>query len=225
MVPLLKSGMVKGLSVTLPLKEVLYRHVEQLDEAARVIGAVNTVFMQDGIIRGSNTDWVGILQALKTGGDLAHRPLVAILGAGGTARAAAFVAQKLEARLEIFNRTEKRAKALAQEFGGVAYPLEAFDSARYDIVIQTTSLGMGSSMESPVSFPVARSGAIALDLVYSPRMTAFLSAAQHAGARVVYGDEVLLQQAVMQFELFFGARAPVEKMRVALQERMKVRLS
>lgn len=218
LVQLVRDGVVRGLSVTIPFKERFLQYVDQVDEAARLIGAINTIYLQDGKVRGSNTDWVGILQALQSSEPLPNRPKVAVIGAGGTAKAAVYAAKQLGGEVCIYNRTVSRAQRIGSSLGAQASSLDLFHSSEFEIIIQTTSVGMGDPALSPVRFEAPNQQQVALDLVYTPRQTRFLVEAAAKGARTVSGEEVFLAQAAMQFELFFGSRAPLEAMKSALNE-------
>lgn len=191
-----------GASVTIPHKEAI--DVDDRDEAAREIGALNTVVVRDGRFMGYNTDAEAALDALGPVGG--KRALV--LGAGGAARAIVWGLRRGGASVVVANRTPERACALGCE----TLAWERRGDAGAEIVVNATSVGMGAD-ESP--FPVAgwRRGMLAFDVVYTPRDTRFLREARAAGARTVEGIEMFLRQADRQFRLFTGAPMPVEVVR------------
>ncbi len=214
---LLRSGALAGASVTMPLKEMLLEQVDELTDSAQAIGALNTLYLQEGKVVGDNTDWSGIVRSIEEQTPLVGKK-VGVLGAGGTARAAAYAVKEKGGALYIFNRTQEKAQKLAEQFGGTSGALSDEDGIRScDILIQTTSVGMKPNEEhSVVPAECFRAGQVVLDLVYVPKETRFLLFAKSAGAKVIYGDRVFLWQGVRQSEIFSGGKAPVEVMKRAL---------
>lgn len=222
----MKALNFRGASVLMPHKERILELLDLVDETAKRIGSVNTVVNSEGKLKGFNTDWLGVVGALERHGSLRGKR-VALLGAGGTGRAACFGLNERGAEVTIFNRTLERAEALAAEFGGKAGQLDdQLQLQEFDIVLNTTSLGMskkvgegrvGDIARSPVGPGAFRVGQLVCDVVYTPLKTQFLADAEAAGAEIIFGTEVLLQQGVAQFELFTGQTAPVTEMREALQ--------
>ena len=209
----------RGFSVSKPYKESVIPLLDEVDQTAAEIGAVNTVLVRDGRLIGYNSDWIGALRAVEEKIDPAGRT-VFLAGAGGAARAVAFGFKKRGARVVVWNRGADRgltlARAAGAEYGGSLEEL-AGSSKDYDILINTTSLGMGAqSGLSPVPASALKPGAAVLDAVFAPRRTRLLSEAAAAGCVCVEGAAMLLYQGLFQFELFTGRAAPVEAMRSAL---------
>jgi len=208
-----------GGNVTIPHKEAAFSLVENHDEAATAIGAVNTLWLEDGKLCGGNTDAYGFaanLDALAPGWDSADTALV--LGAGGAGRAIVHALQKRGfSRISIVNRTVSRAQELADHFGeGVcAHGWDAAQSLVKDagLIVNTTSLGMSGHGEEATEFPLdlgeAQKSAVATDIVYIPLKTPFLAKADAAGLKTVDGLGMLLHQAVPGFERWFGKRPQV----------------
>jgi shikimate dehydrogenase len=200
---------LRQLAVSIPHKEAVLAHLDAVDETARRIGAVNTVTLRDGRLCGSNTDWIGLARALERETALAGRRAV-VLGAGGTARAATFALRERGARVSVLNRSVERAEALARELDAdAAGPLEQLAALDYDVLVNTTSVGL-SSDESPVPAAALRRGAVVLDAVYDPPETRLLRDARARGARCVGGKWMLVEQAVEQIRLWSGKSAPSE---------------
>lgn len=200
---------VRQLAVSIPHKQAVLAHLDVVDETARRIGAVNTVTLRDGRLCGSNTDWIGLARALERETALAGRRAV-VLGAGGTARAATFALHERGARVSVLNRSVARAEALARELGAeAAGPLERLAGLEYDVLVNTTSVGL-SSDASPVPAAALRSGAVVLDAVYDPPETRLLRDARARGARCVGGKWMLVEQAVEQIRLWSGKTPPSE---------------
>lgn len=211
-----------GISVGAPFKKAVMEHLDEIDEAAEKIGAVNTIVIGkiDGkmVLKGTNTDWVGFVDALKENGEIRGKS-IAIIGAGGAARASIYGALKENpSKIKIFNRTQDRAQTLADEFGvEVGNENERHEIADYDIVVNATSVGMhGEKPYVPMEY--IRSGQIVVEWDYSRDLpeTKLESEARLKGALVVPGRMILLHQAKDQFSLFTGTdrnKVPVGAMR------------
>ncbi len=179
-----------GLSVTTPIKEVVYSEMDEVTPIARSIGAVNTVSFRKGESIGTNTDAPGALNALEKHTSVKWKRL-AILGAGGTARAIAFEAKKRGSLVTVFNRTATAAKKLALEFSCEGYGLDELSQHPYDVLVNTVP---PKSMTVPPILP----GAIVMDVVYHPKETPLLAAAKKLGCLCVYGEEMFVEQALLQ---------------------------
>jgi shikimate dehydrogenase len=205
---------IRQLAVSIPHKQAVMAHLDEIDETARRIGAVNTVTLRDARLVGSNTDWLGVARALERETALAGRRAV-VLGAGGTARAAVFALQECGATVTVLNRTPARAEALARELGAArAGGLEALAQLDHDVLVNTTSVGLRSD-ESPVPAAALRAGSVVLDAVYDPPETRLLREARSRGARTVGGKWMLVEQAVEQIRLWSGKAAPSDVMAAA----------
>lgn len=173
-----------GLSVTMPLKEAIFPFIEEVSPLAQAIGAINTVIL-DQTVRGTNTDAPGALNALEKYGPVKGKR-IALLGAGGSARAIAYEALQRGASVMIFNRTVERAKELAAAFGCEGYSLDEFGEREYDIAINT------------VPFLQIQPKTMAMDITYVPRETLFLTEAKKQGCQCIYGEEMFIEQALLQ---------------------------
>lgn len=202
---------IRQLAVSLPHKVAVMAHLDEVEGAARRIGAVNTVTLRDGRLVGANTDWIGAVRALEREVSLQGREVV-VLGAGGTARAVAWGAQARGARVTVLNRTPERAEALARDLG-VARAGALVDLPRVpcDVLVNTTSVGLRSD-ESPVPAEAIRPDSVVLDAVYDPPRTRFLRDAEARGARTVGGKWMLVHQAAEQIRLWTGLDAPTDAM-------------
>lgn len=207
-----------GGNVTIPHKEAAYAAVATRDEAAERIGAVNTLWLEDGVLNGGNTDAEGFAANLdeRAPGWAKAGPAV-VLGAGGAARA---VIQALKERgftdIRVTNRTVARAVELADRFGpGVtAHPAAATGELLADagLLVNTTALGMAGkdgAGELPANPDMLPRHAIVTDIVYVPLETPLLLAARRRGLKTVDGLGMLLHQAVPGFERWFGRRPEV----------------
>jgi shikimate dehydrogenase len=207
---------VRQLAVSIPHKEAVMAHVDEVDEVARRIGAVNTVTRRDGRLVGSNTDWIGAVQALERETKLAGRDVV-VLGAGGAARAVVFGARERGARVRVLNRSLERARALAAELGAEgAGPLEELARTPCDVLVNTTSVGLRTDL-SPVPAEAIPRGAVVMDAVYDPPRTRLLRDAEARDARTIPGQWMLVLQAAEQLRLWTGREPPVEVMAGAFE--------
>jgi len=205
---------VRQLAISIPHKEAVGAHLDEVDETARRIGAVNTVTWRDGRLVGSNTDWLGVVRALESVRPLAGARAV-VLGAGGAARAAVYGLLARGARVVVLNRTPERARALAAELGADgAGELAALRAHRCDVIVNTTSVGLGED-RSPVDPEAIAAGTLVLDAVYAPERTCLLRDAEARGARPIGGKWWLVHQAAEQFRLWTGLDAPFETMAAA----------
>jgi shikimate dehydrogenase len=194
----------KGLSVTIPFKKDVMACLDEIDDAAQQIGAVNTVVFACGIARGYNTDWLGIRKPI-TGLQGARAVL---LGAGGVAAAAAYALADLGMEVTILNRTPAKARTLAEHFGCRWGAWDAFDGLNPDLVVNATPLGMQPDTRSPLRADQLKKEMTVFDLVYTPPVTPLIAAARKAGCATITGTEVFIHQAREQFRLFFGIDVP-----------------
>jgi shikimate dehydrogenase len=199
-----RAGEIVGGSVTMPFKNGIIEHLEQISEDVREIDACNCIRGLEGF----NTDWYGALRALEEVADL-NGKRVYLIGAGGAAAAIAHGLFRKNLDLKFFNRTVKP---------GVL-PLEAIDE-NFDILINATSCGFKSD-ESCVPKEILGEGKIVMDAVYEPLETRLLKEAAEAGCTVVTGEKMLLYQGFQAFEIWTGEAAPAEIMRDALYSSLK----
>jgi len=213
-----QQGFVGG-NVTIPHKESAFERVDLADETATRLGAINTVWRENGKTHGSNTDGYGFLANLDQQSpdwdspERLKRPAL-VLGAGGASRA--IIVGLLDRgfdRVVIANRTLSRAQNLQNQFGDkcLATELNADLLLKFDpsIVVNTTSLGMGGEGDLPINLSDLSDDTLVSDIVYTPLITSFLKAARDAGLQTVDGLGMLLHQAVPGFEKWFGVRPEV----------------
>jgi len=211
----LRDNGYRGGNVTIPHKEAAFAGVTRRDHAADAIGAVNTLWLEDGVLWGGNTDGVGFAANLDdhAPGWAANGPAV-VLGAGGASRAVIHALKERGIRdIRVVNRTLSRAEELRDLFGaGVsAHGAEAVDELLADagLLINTTALGMHGN-EALAADPAGLPGhAIVTDIVYVPLDTPLLAAARKRGLKTVDGLGMLLHQAVPGFERWFGRKPEV----------------
>lgn len=206
---------VQGMSVTVPHKETVLPELDRIDEEVADIRASNTIVKEDGVWAGYNTDASGFTKALQEflGVEKLHHRRVAIIGAGGAARAIAYAIKKLGGKACVFNRTLTNAKIIADKYGFKAAPLtpdSVFDLEIYsDIIIQTTSVGNGyygpsNDTNDPLYFYNFKGTENVYDIIYSPEITPMMSRAIASGCHVSNGYSMLKHQGYKQFKLFTG---------------------
>jgi len=209
---------ISGLAVSLPHKEAIIPYLDELTDTAKKIGAVNTVFWKNGKLCGDNTDAPGFFRAIEPIFSTLPHPRCAVIGAGGAARAIVSALKNVGADVTIFNRTSEKADLLAKEFGADSKSLSSFSAKDFDLVINSTSVGLREEKS-----PVAKDSWIeftgtAFDAVFSPLKTLFLRDAESAGAQIITGEKMLLYQGILQFSLWTGFSAPEGIMRVVLEK-------
>ena len=206
---------IRGVSVTMPLKLEVMKYLDKIENSAKIINAVNTIVNDNGKLTGFNTDWIGAQTALEKRTNLKGKR-VALIGAGGAARALCYMLNKKGAITKIFNRTLDQAKKLASEFDCEFSGLNSLEQVSdMDIIINATSIGMNED-KSPLNKDFLKKGQLVFDIVYSPKITKLIKDAKEKGVQVILGYEMLLYQGVEQFKLFTGLNAPVEAMRKTL---------
>ncbi len=223
---------IRGLNVTMPQKEAVIPFLDEMDETARILDSVNTILNDKGKLRGFSTDGAGAHRALEDAGVRLQGKKLVLLGAGGAAKAIAYTLAKEVSELTILNRTpaktDKIAEAISKKFRKkvTVAPLkpEAVEKSLYsaDILINATSVGMHSrEPESLVKRAWLKPDLTVLDIVYNPVETRLAKDAKKAGAKVVSGVEMLLNQGAASFEIWTGKQAQVAVMRQAALEQLK----
>ena len=211
----------RGVSCTIPNKVEVMKYLDEIDEIAQKIGAVNTIVNNNGVLKGYNTDWLGVVIPLekKLGNGELKDKNVALIGAGGASRAIAFGLKEKGAKITIYNRTLEKAEKLAEELKVKFAPLTKIKDVKdADIIINSTSLGMGKYVDkSPVPKEFLHKNQICFDIVYSPEKTQFLSDALEKGAKIIKGKEMLVYQGLEQFRLYTGKILPFEVMMEVLE--------
>jgi 3-dehydroquinate dehydratase/shikimate dehydrogenase len=202
-----------GFSVTQPYKVDILAYLHEADETAALCGSVNTVVVHDGMLRGSTTDGIGVLTPIKRRIDPKGRNVV-IVGAGGAARAAALALHRKGAQVTVVARDPDKSAFVAAAVGCRSAALAELRQLGWDILINATPAGSRALLdETPVPAGLHRAGSVVLDMVYDPLETRFLREAQAAGCTIIDGLEMLLAQAVAQFETWTGLEAPADVMK------------
>lgn len=215
---------IRGLNVTIPHKVAVIPFLDDLDDLAQRIGAVNTIVNDDGVLKGYNTDATGFLRALLERGVEPKGKTVSILGAGGASRAISLALVERGSNLIILNRTWDKVKEQADRISQLcqrevqALKLNKENLAKAlnkaDILVNTTSVGMSPDIEeTPITADLIKPPVIVFDIVYNPIKTRLLREAETAGAETISGIDMLVWQGALAFEKWTGLKAPVKVMR------------
>ncbi|MFC1995659.1 shikimate dehydrogenase [Chloroflexota bacterium] len=214
---------IRGVSVTIPHKVSAMKYIDDIDDAAREIGAINTIVNDDGMLHGFNTDYGAALKALEEKTTIKGKKAV-LLGAGGAGLAIATGLKRNGAELVIIDIIKEKAEELAKLTGAKGFGgLEQFpDISSVDILINATPVGMWPRVnESTVPKELLHPKLIVFEVVYNPKETRLITEAKEAGCAIIYGYKMFLYQAAIQFELFTGYQAPLPDMELVLTKALK----
>ncbi|HTX76596.1 MAG TPA: shikimate dehydrogenase [Terracidiphilus sp.] len=212
-----------GIAITMPLKQEILPHLAQMDPLVERIGACNTVrIAADGKLAGYNTDVAGVVRPLERRLRL-KGARIALLGAGGAARAAAFGLVEQGAEVFLINRTHENAVRLARAAGATALRHEKLGRMRFDALINSTPCGMAGSKEPLPLAPDELNADLVFDMVYNPMETPLLKLARARGIPVITGVEMFVQQGARQFEIWTGKAAPEAEMRRVVERELQRR--
>jgi shikimate dehydrogenase len=229
---------ISGVNVSIPHKERVIPLLDEVDEEAKLIGAVNTIVLQeDGRLKGYNTDGAGYVESLliETDVELSQSNAL-ILGAGGAAKGiAVYLLKNGCARITIANRTTEKAVHLAEQLNH--YTIKAnlkgevcslnwdevsTDVSSFTLIVNTTPLGMWPNTEqTPINLKNLTAGTIVSDIVYNPLLTRFLEEAKDKGATIHQGLGMFIYQGVLAFKYFTGSQAPVEYMKEVVLKKLQ----
>lgn len=218
----MKAIGICGFNITMPHKETIIPFLDEVDDLARAIGAVNTVFNKDGRLIGYNTDGIGFIKALEEEltGDLTKKKTL-IIGAGGAARAIYFTLVKEGVKqIDIANRTKDRAVNLILEcpYDNQSTALTFAEAeqrmAEYDLIIQTTSIGMSpNSKDAPLNVANIKESALVSDIIYNPLKTKILMDAEQNGAKIQNGVGMFVYQGAIAFQIWTGIMPDTARMK------------
>ena len=218
----LKKINIAGFNVTIPHKISIMKYLDTVDRDCNTIGACNTVLNNNGSFRGFNTDMEGFLEPIKMREITIKDSNVLLLGSGGAARAIVMAFAKEKAKsITIANRTFQKASDLAQfsdKVGLKAAPqkIDEIDSlSEYNFVVNATSIGLKNE-PSPLNLDTLSPDAVVYDIVYRPMNTQLILQAKKINAKVIYGYEMLLGQAIRSFEIWHNQKAPYKAMKQAI---------
>jgi len=207
---------LRGLNVTVPHKEAVLSLVDELDETAERIRAVNTVKFEGGRAFGYNTDWIGFLRALSLAGIEVRGRKVLLLGAGGASRAVLYALLREGAEVFIWNRTREKAVRLAGEFGArvADSPEEVLPQA--EVIVNTTSVGLREEDPPLFDYELIRKNQAVVDIIYGE--TKLIKKAKEKGAKTLDGLPMLLFQGIESFRIWNGCEVPYSVALRAVEE-------
>ncbi|MCP4639136.1 MAG: shikimate dehydrogenase [bacterium] len=222
----------KGLSVTIPHKMAVMPHLDEVDALADHVGCVNTITNDEGKLKGTITDGLGTLRAFEAAGVSLDDRNVLFVGSGGAVRAVAFaMAERTQAnRITILGRTPARVAAIMDDLHDRSPadvhsgPLDTLAEAMasHDVIVQGTPIGMYPNPgDTPIPKDLLRPDQVVFDMVYRPFKTRLLEEAEDVGCKTIVGLEMLINQAVLQFECWTGKPAPVDAMRESVLAALK----
>lgn len=212
----IKALGIKGASITIPHKLSVMNFLDELDDTAEKIGAVNTIVNRNGVLTGYNSDGIGAVKALSEKTAIQDKNVV-VLGAGGAARAIGYGVLAEGGRVTIINRTPASGEKLAKALGAEFQPMSALSKIDCHILINTTPVGMLPDVDAmPVRKQDLNKAMVVMDIVYNPLKTRLLKAAKTIGCRIIDGVSMFVCQGAFQFELWTGMKAPVEVMKKAV---------
>lgn len=224
----LKQNNIYGLNVTIPYKETVIPFLDSLSHEARLINAVNTVKVSDNRLEGFNTDGEGFLRHLRQ--DLRFNPegkFIAILGAGGAARAISVYLTKAKAKkIAIYDIDKRKAAVLVghlkENFNNIEFKYasstEDLNIPVCDLLVNATPIGMKETDPCTVDEKFIHKNLLVYDLIYNPKETKLLARARKVGAKTTNGLGMLLYQGAYSFKIWTEKPAPIEIMRQALSE-------
>ncbi|MEP9406962.1 shikimate dehydrogenase [Peribacillus frigoritolerans] len=217
----MKALGIEGFNITIPHKTSIIPFLDEVDELALAIGAVNTVVNKNGRFIGYNTDGKGFFKSLcdEISGDIKAKKTL-VIGAGGAARAIYFTLVKEGVKqVDIANRTKERAARLVSDcpYDKVSKALSIIEAeeslSQYDLIIQTTSSGMSPELDhSPLKVDQLKTGAIVSDIIYNPLQTKLLREAGEKGAETQNGLGMFINQAALAFEIWTGIMPDTARM-------------
>lgn len=230
-----------GLTITIPYKLEVMKYLDEIDRTAEIIGAVNTIKITDGRMKGFNTDGEGFVRGLEAdkGVNVAESTFV-VVGAGGVSRAIMTVLASRKAaaaaaaaageqdvpacdkKIYLANRTMKRAEELCDKLNKLVcdccVPVQLDDTLvqyidKADVLVNATNVGMPPQQDmTPIDTAMLHSGMLVADVIYNPRKTKLLEAAESMGCDIVNGQSLLLHQGKMAFNIWTGLEAPGDDM-------------
>lgn len=222
---------IKGFNVTVPHKVDIIPMLDDIDESAQLVGAVNTVVNRNGKLIGYNTDGIGFYRSIKPYFTKRHEETqVLIIGAGGASRAIFnTLAKEGFGHIDLVNRTKKRATQLKElcpfQIQGDVYSLDEMKNVTktYDLIVQTTSIGMSPYMnQNPMELAgYISEQSVVTDIIYNPINTAFLQEAKRLGAKTINGVGMFVYQAALSFELWTGIKPEINRMKQIVYEQLR----
>lgn len=225
----IKALGIVGINVTIPHKNRIIGYLDWVDHDARMIESVNTIYNDNGILKGYSTDAEGFLQALKEAWKDPYGCNAVVIGAGGAARATVYALLKSGANVVIVNRTPERALKLVQAMKSIncEWSVKSIDGSNRDevenaiatseLLVNCTPVGMyPNEGASPVPCELLHPNLFVFDQIYNPYETKLIKKAKEIGAKVSNGIMMLVYQGAMSFEIWTKCKAPIDAMKTAI---------
>lgn len=217
----MRSLGIKGMSVTLPFKSEVLPYLDDVDEMAKKIGAVNTIVNDNGRLVGYNTDAIGALKALQDVVNLNGMNCL-LLGAGGAARAIGLILKEEGAHLTITNRSPERGIELASYLQSDFVLFRDIKRIDEDILIQATPVGMYPHKDQClIPEHLLKESMVVMDIIYNPPETGLVKIARKRGCRTINGLSMFIYQGAEQFRLWTGINPPISAMKRAVKEALR----
>ncbi|MDF2565734.1 MAG: aroE [Massilibacillus sp.] len=223
----LKAMKFRGFNVTIPHKIAIMNYLDEIDQSAKVIGAVNTVVNDNGRMIGYNTDYLGFVAPLKEMNFSMKEKNAVVLGAGGAARAVLWglISEKVS-NITVVGRNVEKLNILRDQFKEY-FEIEIIEwndnkyaerSKTADIIVNATPLGMYPKIDAcpPIDWTCVNKNALVYDLIYNPKCTKFLELAEQNGNRILNGESMLVEQGAAAFKMWTSYDAPIQVMHHAL---------
>lgn len=225
----LKENGLAGFNVTVPHKVAIMEYLDEVDEVAKAIGAVNTVVLCNGKYKGYNTDGLGFIKGIEEQYGSLQEKKILLIGAGGACRAIFYtLAYAGIESIDIANRTIEKAEQLKE---ACTYPIhsEVFSLeeaeqriGKYDMIVNTTTIGMSPHInDKPLSLKGIKKNSIVADIIYNPLKTLFLKEAEQHGARIQNGLAMFGYQGAIAFELWTGKKLDVKRMIQIVEQQLR----
>ena len=206
----IKEKKYELISVTMPYKQTVMKHLDEIDIVAEKIGAVNTIINKNGKLSGYNTDVCGVEYALR-GVEIKNKTVL-LIGAGGVAQPVAYYINEFGGNLLIYNRNKERAEDLKKDFGGEVVEIEKLIDKDIDIIVNTTPIGMYPDIDNlPVNPSILSSKQVVFDVIYNPLKTKLLTEAEKLGAKTISGLDMFIAQGIRQDEIWLGREINANK--------------
>lgn len=217
-VRMIRAKNIRGASVTIPFKTTLIALLDEVDEDARLIGAVNTIRNRNGRLKGFNTDWVGLTRSLAERMEIKGNRF-AVLGSGGAARAAVFGIAREGGIPVVYCRNPETGRTLARDLGCLALPLSRLDAMKAHCLVNATPVGMAPGEgETPLAGNGLGRFDWVMDMIYNPLRTKLLEDAEAAGCGVISGLSMFVHQGAEQIRIWTKVEPPIDIMTRAVRE-------
>jgi len=212
---------IRGCGVSMPHKQKVLKYLDEINEVAKKIGAVNTIVNDNGRLIGYNTDYLGALAVLKEIPQIKNKSVL-VIGAGGASRAIIMALKKINPRkITITNRNEARGKAIAKEMALLYYPYIKRGEIAADILINATPVGMSADDKPIMDKDALKRYETVIDVVVSSKKTPLINMGEKLNLKIIPGFKISIHQALVQFKLYTGVEVPINIVKRAIRSYLK----